>query len=104
MRAPSIASLVRADTAVNEGHLAAGEGADIALMGDHHDGPALDVQFGEQFQDRVAGRGVKVAGRLVREQNRRVVGQRAGDRRALLLASREGGRQLVGLIADTHPL
>src|SRR5436190_8567793 len=49
--------------------------------------PAIDVD--EQVDDLVAGAGIEVAGRLVGEQDRGLVGEGARDRHALLLASRE---------------
>ena len=43
----------------------------------------------EQIDDLPAGGAVEIAGRLVGEQDRRIVGERARDRDALLLAARE---------------
>ena len=59
------------------------------LVRDHHDGAALVGARAQQPQHLGAGLGVEVAGRLVGEQQRRVVDERAGDREALLLAARE---------------
>src|SRR6266508_5922696 len=89
------------DAAVEERELLADVAADIALVGHHNDGAPLSVQSGEQLQDRRAGRRIEIAGRLVGQQERRIVGQRAGNRGALLLAARQSSRQLVGLILDT---
>ena len=46
--------------------------------------------------------GVEVAGRLVADQQRRIGGERAGDRDALLLAARELGRKVVGLVGEAR--
>ena len=66
------------------------------------DGPSFGVQVAEQLQDGVGGVGVEVARRLVGQHQRRIVGQRAGDGRALLLAARERGGELGGLVPDAH--
>ena len=59
-------------------------------MGDHHQSRAgLGAAGEQQFDDRLAGGGVEIAGRLVREQQRRARGKRAGDGDALLLAARQ---------------
>ena len=57
-------------------------------------------EAGKQLEDRVRRARIEVAGRLVREQHRRVVGERAGDGGALLLPARQGRGQLVGLVGD----
>ena len=49
-------------------------------------------EFGE---DDVGGVLVEIAGRLVGEHQRRLVGERAGDRDALLLAARQLRRAMV---------
>ena len=50
------------------------------------------VKVGNQPEDIGAGLGVEVAGRLVRQENRRVHGEGAGDGDTLALAT----RQLIG--------
>ena len=93
-------ALVGDDAAIHQGDLSADDRADVAFVGDHHDGPPVGVQLGEQLQHGVGGGRVEVAGRLVGQQQRRIVGQRPGDRGALLLPARERGGQLVGLVGD----
>ena len=51
---------------------------------------AIDAE--QQVDDLAAGRAVEISGRLVGQQQRRVVGERPRDRHALLLAARELGR------------
>ncbi len=58
----------------------------------------------EQRQHFLAGLGIERAGGLVGEQQRRPVGERAGDRHALTLAARERSRQHVGLLGNAHLL
>src|SRR3989442_1551512 len=55
----------------------------------------LAVQLAKQLHDFDARFAIKVAGRLIGKEDRRVRDQRAGDRNALLLAARE----LVGEVA-----
>ena len=61
---------------------------DVVLVRDQHDGVALLMQPLEQRHDFVAGGGIEVAGRLVREQNRGSIHQRARDRDTLALTTR----------------
>ncbi len=64
-------------------------------MGDQHQGGAdLGDQLEHQVGGGLAGGGVEVAGRLVREQQRRPDRQGAGQGDALLLAP----RQLVRIV------
>ena len=65
---------------------------DLALVGDDDDRRPLGVQPFEQREDRLAVDAVEVPGRLVGEDDRRVAGERPGDRDTLALAARELGR------------
>ena len=55
----------------------------------HQRGAAGAPDVEQQVHDVAAGRRVEVAGRLVGQHDRRIVGERARDRDALLLAARE---------------
>ena len=79
--------LVLFDLAVADVDDAVSVHGDIVLVRDQYDGVALLVQALEQRHDFVAGRGIEVAGRLVRQQDRRIVHQRAGDGDALPLTA-----------------
>ena len=58
------------------------------VVGDQHQRHAALGMLGEeQIDDLLAGRLVKIAGRLVRDQDRGIGRQRAGERDALLLAA-----------------
>src|SRR6186997_3093984 len=84
--------------AVAERHDARAVLGDIRFVRDQHDGDAaLDVEALEQPHHLDAGSRIEVAGRLVGQQDRRVVDQRARDRHALLLSA----RQLVGMMAES---
>ena len=65
------------------------------IVRDHADGGAVHVQLAQQFHHRFAAFRIEVAGRLVREQNDRLAGDRARDSDALLLAARELRRQML---------
>ena len=56
----------------------------------------------QQIDDLFAGLEVEIAGRLVREDDGRVIGQRARDRHPLLLASREFERFVPDAVAEAH--
>ena len=58
--------------------------------------PVWRTRSSSVFEHALAGRVVEVAGRLVAEQDLGVVGERAGDRDALLLAAREPRRPVSG--------
>ena len=64
-------------------------GGDVGLVGDEDDGVAGGVEALEDGHDLDAGLRVEVAGRLVGEQDRRIVDERPGDRDALTLAARQ---------------
>ena len=78
---------------------------DVGLVRDQHDGqPALVVQPLEDPHHLDARARVEVAGRLVGEQQRRVVDQRAGDGDALLLAARQLVRMVIEPLAEADRL
>ena len=62
-------------------------------MGGDDDGRAPGVDLAEQPHDLDGEVGVEVPGRLVGEQERGLVDDRTGDGDALLLATRQRGRQ-----------
>src|ERR1051325_4726072 len=72
---------------------------DIALVGHHNDRPPILFKFSKQFQDGCSGGLIEVAGRFVSHQDWRIVREGSGNRRALLLSSRECCRELIRLIA-----
>src|SRR3954451_19668394 len=84
------AELVADDLAAAELDHAAAHPVDhrVVVRGDH-DGRAGAVDPVQQLHDPDRRLGVEVAGRLVGEQQRRVVDERARDRDTLLLAARE---------------
>src|ERR1039457_943135 len=69
-------------------------------MGDLHDGYSLLVQSAEEFHNLLGLARVKVARRLVGQQERRLVNYGAGDSHQLLLASRELARVQILLGND----
>ena len=86
--------LVAHHAAVAHDEVALAVAGDVELVGDHDDGDALVVEFLEHAHDLDGGPAVEVAGRLVGEEDRGVVDERAGDGDALLLAAGE----LVGIM------
>ena len=75
-------------------------GGDVGFVRDEHDGVARFVQALEERHDLDAGLRVEVAGRLVGEQDRRVVDERARDRHALTLAAGQLVRPVVLAVAQ----
>ena len=76
----------------------------VPIVRHHQDRLALVDQAFEHPEDRVGRLRIEVAGRLIGDQDRRVVGQGAGDGHALLLPARERGGEFVGLIDQLDPL
>src|ERR1017187_517699 len=62
---------------------------DVLVVGDDDDGDAALVQLVEEGQDRLAGRGVEVAGGLVCEHDGRLSHEGPGDGDTLALAPRK---------------
>ena len=75
------------------------------IVRDHDDGLAVAlVELLQQRHDLARRAAVEIAGRLVGEQQVRLVRQRARDRDALLLAARELPRPMVLAAAEAHRL
>ena len=72
------------------------------VVRDDEDGRAVRVDAIEQRRDVLAVSLVELARRLVGDEQRRPVGQRARDRDALHLAARELRGQMIGAIGQTH--
>ena len=66
--------------------------------------PSRPVELAQERQDLVGPLGVQVAGRLVGQDQRRLVDERPGDRDALLLAARQLGRTVVGPLGEADEL
>ena len=61
---------------------------------------ALGMLGEQEVDDLLAGGLIEIAGRLVRDENRRIGRQRAGQRDALLLAARELRRIVMQPLAE----
>src|SRR6185436_8361290 len=100
----AVGRVVGEHLAVAQMHLPPGVRRDVGLVSHQHHRVPLGVELVEQRHDLGRGCRVEVAGRLVGEEDRRVVDQGAGDRHALALAA----RQLVGIVvhavAQAYPL
>ena len=101
-QAPGDSTAVVDDAAVPHPHEALRRVGDRLVVGDQQDRLAAGVQAGEQLEHFLATFGVERAGRLVGQQQRRLVGERPGDREALPLTARQRGRRLLGLVADAR--
>ena len=75
--------------------MTAGARGDRGVVRDDDDRGAVRVHALEQADDLPAGGLVELAGRLVREQQRRAVGERARDRDALHLAAGQLRRPMI---------
>ena len=72
-------------------------------MGDHQNGLAdALVQVAQNFQDSVRILRVEIAGGFVRQQQSRLIDQRAGDGNALLFAAGESARFVLEPILDAE--
>src|SRR5205085_504099 len=96
--------LVARDEAVAHAHDAFGVRGDVRLVRDHHDGLAEVVEALKDRKDLRARSRVQVSRRLVREDHRRVVQERARDRDALLLTAGELARAVVDPVAEADLL
>ena len=77
---------------------------EIEVVSDQHQRRfELLVEFLHQFHDELARFPVQVAGRLVREQNPRLVGESPCKGHPLLLTTRELSRIVARAVSQTHP-
>ena len=79
-----------------------GGGGDVVVVGDEQDRLAARVQAAEQLEHLVAALGVERTGRLVGQQQRRLVGQGAGDGQPLALAAGQR-RRATALALSPRP-
>ena len=87
------------DAAVAQRDRFVGQRRQLGIVRDEHErAAALAVDGHEQIDHLPAGGAVEIAGRLVGEQDRRIVRERARDRDALLLAARELRRIVMAAI------
>jgi hypothetical protein len=77
-------------------------GDNVGVMRCNEDGDAELIDLPEQLDDLPADQRVKVSRWLVSDKEFRVANDRAGDRRALLLAAREGVWVAIGELAKTN--
>ena len=89
------------DAAIEQVHTGGGAGGQTRVVGDVDHGLAALGQLGQEVEDLGGGFGVEVAGRLVGDEDGRVVGQRAGDGDALLLAAGKLAGQTFGVIGQS---
>ena len=93
------------DPAVGELDHAAASRGQLGIMGDDEQSrAALGEAREQQIHDLRARRGIEIAGWLVGEDDARARCQRAGDRDALLLATRQLGRIMAEAMAQPDRL
>src|SRR5258708_32525637 len=78
-----------------ESDLAPGTLGNFRRVGPHNDRAAVSVQIFEKREDPVAGAAVQRAGRLVSQDERRIIHNGTGDDDPLLLSARELIGQVV---------
>ena len=77
---------------------------EVFVVGDQHQrGAGFGVEVEQQFDDRLAGVGVEVAGRLVGEQQRRPRHERARQCHALLFAAGQLARVVAEALRRARP-
>src|SRR5690606_36357366 len=92
------------DHAVSQAQDPAGVPGGVFFVRDDHDGVTLTVERLEKLHDLLARAGVQVAGRLVGQQDGRVIDQGAGDGDTLPLTARELVRLVVHTVRQAHVL
>ncbi len=81
-----------------------GVSRNIFVVSDHDDGVAFAVETDEELHDLTGGDAVEVSGRLVGEQDRRLVHEGAGDGDPLALAAGELVRPVPGPVSQADEL
>jgi hypothetical protein len=93
----------RHDPAVSQPDRRFRDGGDLRIVGDQHErGAAGAVNLQQQLDHLAARRTIEVAGRLVGQQDRGIVGERPGDCDPLLLAARQLRRVVMRAIRQPH--
>ena len=92
------------DDAIHNLQTAGEAGRKTLIMRYHDDRFSLRHQFLENLQDGLGGDAVQVAGRLICNNQVRVVDQRAGNSNALFLSAGNMRRNFVGMISDFNYL
>ena len=82
----------------------AGKVSNVFLVGNEYYGIPLLVNLAEQVHDLYGGLTIKVAGGFVRQKDRWVVYECAGDSYALALASGEFVWLMVGSFIEAYPI
>src|SRR5881394_744371 len=100
--AAGLLAIVFDDLAVLEPDHALAVTRDVGLVRDEHDRLSVGVQLVEQREDLDGRLRVKVARRLVGEQDRGPRDERARDRDPLPLAARELVRQVIAAVREAH--
>jgi len=89
---------------VHEPQLPLGPGRHRRVVRDHHDRDARAVQLAELIQHLAGQKGIEVARRLVRQDQAWVIGKRAREGNALLLAHAQLRGLVVEAVAQPHAL
>jgi hypothetical protein len=72
---------------VAHAHNSAGMLRDVFFMRHHEKRVTLRGKVPEQLENLFPGAGIEIPGRFIREDDRRFIDERAGDRHALTLAA-----------------
>ena len=80
MRTSARGTVVLADAAVEEGDLPSGATGQALVVSHDDDGDPVAMKLIEQAENLIAGDGIELARRFVRQDQRRAVGERPGDR------------------------
>ena len=100
---PPIPSILRR-VAVRHADFAGAHIRVALFVGHQQDGATLLVEGAQQLHGLVGGAAVEVAGRLVGEQQRGVIDQRAGDGHPLPLSAGQLARQVPQALLDPKQL
>ena len=91
------------DLAVGQRHPPVHAAGELHVVGrDQHRDPRRLHQLHQRMEHMIGGVRIEVAGRLVRQQRPRRIGDRARDRHALLLAAGQFGRPVRDAVAEAE--
>src|SRR5579883_195413 len=95
---------IRADLPVAERDFTIGVSGHGVVVGYDKDGAALAAQAREQGHNLRACSTIQITRRLIRQNQRRIIDERAGNRNALLLATRELVAEMTGAVLQADSL